>query len=481
MKTATLLFLFTCIGFCVQAQYTTNYGSYTGTLGYVNSYFGYGAGSSSTSSTSFNSFFGVNAGLFTTASFNSGFGVNALLYNTSGTYNVAMGDHALASNTDGSYNTAFGSGALATNTSGVGNVASGYRALASTTIGAYNTVSGFKAMEYNTYGSYNTATGQGALWSNVSGQHNTAIGHWAFPYNTTGFYNTVVGSMSMPSASTGSYNTAIGYGVDMGNYSNSMALGALTVCTGSNQVRIGNANVTSIGGQVSWSTLSDGRFKKEIKEDVSGLAFINQLRPVSYTIDNEGLNKFLGISEDNKKQMNSAARTKVVRQTGFIAQEVEAVIKKTGYVFHGVEAPQSETDHYSIRYAEFVVPLVKAVQELTTLLNEQQAKIDELLAQTNKSESDVIQSKQKNILLLQNNPNPFTVDTEISMDLPEGVRQATIMVYALDGKEIKSIPVHNRGHVAVKIQANELNAGMYIYSLIADSKVIDTKRMILTK
>ena len=41
--------------------------------------------------------------------------------------------------------------------------------------------------------------------------------------------------------------------------------------------------------------------------------------------------------------------------------------------------------------------------------------------------------------------------------------------------------VHDRGHVAVKIQANELNAGMYIYSLVADGKVIDTKRMILTK
>jgi len=32
--------------------------------------------------------------------------------------------------------------------------------------------------------------------------------------------------------------------------------------------------------------------------------------------------------------------------------------------FSGVDALQHERDNYSLRYAEFVVPLVKAVQEL---------------------------------------------------------------------------------------------------------------------
>jgi len=51
--------------------------------------------------------------------------------------------------------------------------------------------------------------------------------------------------------------------------------------------------------------------------------------------------------------------------TGFIAQEVEAAAKKVGFNFDGVDAPKNEHDLYGIRYAEFVVPLVKAVQELT--------------------------------------------------------------------------------------------------------------------
>ena len=52
-------------------------------------------------------------------------------------------------------------------------------------------------------------------------------------------------------------------------------------------------------------------------------------------------------------------------QTGFIAQEVEEAAKATGFEFSGIDKPKSDNDYYGLRYAEFVVPLVKAVQELT--------------------------------------------------------------------------------------------------------------------
>jgi len=50
--------------------------------------------------------------------------------------------------------------------------------------------------------------------------------------------------------------------------------------------------------------------------------------------------------------------------TGFVAQEVEQAAKELNYEFSGVDAPKNENDVYGLRYAEFVVPLVKAVQEL---------------------------------------------------------------------------------------------------------------------
>jgi hypothetical protein len=52
------------------------------------------------------------------------------------------------------------------------------------------------------------------------------------------------------------------------------------------------------------------------------------------------------------------------RSIGFIAQDVEKTITQTGFTaFDALHAPTSEKDNYSLGYEEFVVPLVKAMQE----------------------------------------------------------------------------------------------------------------------
>ncbi|HEV8538733.1 MAG TPA: hypothetical protein VGR15_07395, partial [Bacteroidota bacterium] len=52
--------------------------------------------------------------------------------------------------------------------------------------------------------------------------------------------------------------------------------------------------------------------------------------------------------------------------------------KELGYDFSGVDAPKNEKDFYGLRYAEFVVPLVKAVQELVSQNKELRTKNEEL-------------------------------------------------------------------------------------------------------
>jgi hypothetical protein len=192
---------------------------------------------------------------------------------------------------------------------------------------------------------------------------------------------------------------------------------------------------------------------------------------------------------DSVRVRNAASRKKNVRETGFVAQEVESLVKKTGYVFSGVEKPETENDHYSIRYAEFVVPLVKAMQELAEKVEAQektaetqQKKIDVLVEQLKKYgvNTDAILS-ETTVELFQNNPNPFTKDTEIKMTLPETALSAKVIVYTLEGKQLHDVVVSERGSTSVKISANALSEGMYLYALIVDGKVMDTKRMILTK
>jgi hypothetical protein len=71
-------------------------------------------------------------------------------------------------------------------------------------------------------------------------------------------------------------------------------------------------------------------------------------------------------------------RNDQIRYSGFIAQEVEAAAQKAGYSFSGVDGPKNEKDNYGLRYAEFVVPLVKAVQEQQRLIEQQQQLIEKL-------------------------------------------------------------------------------------------------------
>lgn len=320
---------------------------------------------------------------------NTSSGVYSLQTNTTGSNNTAFGNSTLKLNSSGSYNTAYGSQALYNNT-GDENTASGYKALYSNTNGDYNTASGAYSSEsmvngfYNTsfgYESlnsatssdYNTALGARALKSST-GSRNTAIGYFSLYQNTTGDYNTALGYRTGYGNTAGTYNTFIGYNATAsGNsHSNSTAIGNEAQITASNQVRIGNASVTSIGGYANWSNLSDGRFKLNVDENVAGLDFILKLRPVNYTIDIDKLNTFLG-SESKIKSNNED-----LRRTGFIAQEVETAAHELNYEFSGVDTPENDNDHYSLRYAEFVVPLVKAVQELS-IQNEQQAKLIEEL------------------------------------------------------------------------------------------------------
>ena len=117
---------------------------------------------------------------------------------------------------------------------------------------------------------------------------------------------------------------------------------------------------------------------------------------------------------------------------------------------------------------------------MSVKLDDQQQQITELLAQIAEKENSNSQSKTE-LALFQNNPNPFSVDTEIKMTLPETTASARVIVYNLEGKQLREVTVKERGSASVKILANELGAGMDIYALIADGKVIDTKRMILTK
>lgn len=148
-------------------------------------------------------------------------------------------------------------------------------------------------------------------------------------------------------------------------------------------------------------------------------------------------------------------------------------------------------DQDGIRYVDYN----SIVSLLVVAVNELKGQVDSLTAQLDGSApvahaparapqtsgTDGITDDLTAPALYQNIPNPFTADTHIRYCLPESVQQADLYIYDMQGHQIKKIAVTGRGESAVTIHGSELQAGMYIYALIADGQEIDSKRMILTK
>lgn len=433
----------------------------------------------------------------------------AALYNSTGNDNTALGFSSLVNNIVGINNTALGSSALYYN-KGDNNTAIGFKSLYNNNSGTYNTASGAYALLNNTTGTNNTSTGFLSLVSNIVGANNTAMGYSSL-YNNIGSNNTAIGNSALYTNNVGYSNTAIGNRafVNGQNFSNSTALGNNSNVTASNQVVLGNVSITQIGAYVSGITnLSDSRFKKNVKEDVHGLDFIMKLKPVTYNLDVKKLNAFLGIErtknnnlsdEENAKistiEEEGAKEKEAIVSSGFLAQDVERAAKEVNYNFDGLKKPVNEKDHYGLNYTEFVVPLVKAVQEQQKMIDEQQKQnleqqkqIDELkkiittLCSNSSTETIsriAVNLNNKDIVLLnQNAPNPFAEQTVINYNIPQNVSNAQIVFYDLSGQLIKSVEIKTKGQGQLVVYSNDLSIGAYSYTLLIDGKVFETKKMI---
>lgn len=326
----------------------------------------------------------------TTGTLNVAVGESTLFSTTSGQENSAFGVGSLFLNTTGSQNTGLGRNALTSSTTAGSNTAVGHAAMRSTTTGSFNSAVGRDALRFNTTWFENSVIGVNALFANTTGERNAAIGVQALRNNTIGNNNTALGFQALFENTTGTNNTAVGNtAFSTGtNFSNSTAVGASSVITASNQVRLGDANVTSIGGQVSWTTLSDGRFKENIAQNVPGLEFITKLKPVTYIVNKDLVNRFHDVQLSNNIQSGSSETT-----TGFIAQDVEKAATEIGFKFSGIDKPKNEKDHYGIRYSDFIPPVVKAIQEQQNTIEQLKLENQELIKRLALLEKLILEKK----------------------------------------------------------------------------------------
>lgn len=514
------------------ASFNTMLGTIAGfsnTSGEGNIFLGYGAGYSNTSGNS-NVALGMDAlknnsdisdlvALGDSTLFHNGTGATQDFHSQA---NIAIGSNAGYSNTIGWNNTYLGFDAGRNTTEGANNTFLGAMAGQENTTGGANTFLGVRSGYANIDGVQNTFVGGWAGTDNVSGGHNAFFGHQAGSNNTSGSANTYIGSSNGTFIEGGSGNTFLGYGnasgVDTSNYNiligawstvyskleYATAIGTSIVANASEKTIIGrNQPGVVIGGYANWSNLSDGRFKEEVKEDVPGMDFIRRLRPVTYWINLEKLQRHITAQmPDTTAQRylpDSEAMADAKREirTGFVAQEVEAAAKRIGYSFDGVNAPKNPTDNYSIAYGQFVPSLVKAAQEqeekiesltrdnehLNQRVDELEELVRKLLDQNPESETTQTQTIQlrKEPQLLQNRPNPFSSETIIAYYVPEGITKAQLRISAPDGKVLRMVDISGRGAGQTILQTQGLPAGAYAYTLILDGEIVDSRQMVLQR
>jgi len=384
LSSDTLGGLSTAIGY--QALKTQNFTSATSTY---NVAVGYNAGVLVTTGVS-NTLIGARAGdALTDADYNVALGDGALSSDTKGSRSVAIGNYTLenqnftsATNT---YNTAVGNQAGNDITTGIQNTLIGGLAGQALSDADFNVAIGINTLQADTKGSKSVAIGDSALgnqnFTSSTDTFNIAIGYSAGVAITTGIQNTLIGSLAGDTITDGVGNICIGKGADVASASHdySITIGRDVTSIGEYYFTFGvDSSVhrvyNSFISNATWTRVSDERIKKDITANTDcGLDFINDLRTVTY--------KFKAPSElDPTMAGYDASKTEPIYQKkmyGFVAQEVKSAMDTHSITdfnaWHQIE--DGGDNMQGISYEMFVMPLVKAVQELSAKNDALEARI----------------------------------------------------------------------------------------------------------
>lgn len=79
----------------------------------------------------------------------------------------------------------------------------------------------------------------------------------------------------------------------------------------------------------------------------------------------------------------------------------------------------------------------------------------------------------------QNYPNPCSGNTSIDFCLPEEVREAFLCVVSPTGQQVRRVALGERGTHVLNLDVSVLSPGLYLYYVVADGKMLGTRRMVV--
>ena len=308
---------------------------------------------------------------------------------------VGAGNLAHTEGSEGWLNSFFGYQAGNAITTGRQNLFLGYQAGVVNDTGYSNSFVGCLSGCTNNSGRNNSFFGYGSGYLVTSGRENCFFGFSAGSNNTTGDANVVVGYLAGMHQNDGTTpletpedsvyvgtNTKSGSDPDGGEdaIENEIVIGYDAIGNGAQTVTLGNTNITEFHCQVALTVDSDERIKKDVVPVNAGLAFIEALNPITYKRVNpfdypdviKPCNyKDREVTEKDKDGKDITVLVKADPRPpddeslymGLVAQQVEAVLTAQGIDTDIVST--SNIGKKSIKYGSLIMPLIKAVQELS--------------------------------------------------------------------------------------------------------------------
>jgi len=264
-------------------------------------------------------------------------------------------------------------------------------------------------------------------------------------------------------------------------YANEMIFQVASYMTGYGFYVNGNGDAYSRGSKLT----SDSTLKENIIRIKDPLKKLSGISAYSYHFKNKPATS---LPDSMQKLIKVSVEKDTATHIGLLAQEVQRVLP---------EAVSTDKDgKLAISYSDVVALLVEVLKQQQTQLETLQSKISKLEKKgTTTTKSAPVNSKtttenltssqtiadQEQPALYQNTPNPFTQSTEIKYYLPLATKQAMLYLYNMQGTQVKAITITLFGNGSVVINANELQAGMFYYTLVANGSEVDTKKMIVTQ
>ena len=193
---------------------------------------------------------------------------------------------------------------------------------------------------------------------------------------TTAFSNTCVGNNAGANLTSGSNNLLLGKEAGKSGQPG----GQLT--SAANKIVLGNQHIDQLNCQVSLTVASDERDKTDFTNLDIGLDFIKQMKPYTYKWDKRS--NYVDWDKNPNTDLDTITHDGTHKEDwldiGFKAQDVEALEKAAGYNKDNntnlTVNLSSDGKQYSMKYEKLVPVLVKAIQELSTEVEELKSKLN---------------------------------------------------------------------------------------------------------